>query len=174
MSQVKKISVATVCGKIKLSELIAKKVVPLMEVTGMAIGVKTGISSYGEWKALEGRFSATNVETGEVSEASVLFLPDVALVPIEVALKSPGTQGVEFDIRISAKYVAEDEGHKSGGSPYEYTFENLSPQSADDPIARIKARRLALAAPKTVEHAAIEKGAEVAAAAAVKAAKGKK
>lgn len=152
MAQTKKLSVATVYGKIKLSELIKAKTIHLMDVMGVAVREKKGLSSFGEWSALEGRFRATNAATGEVNESSTLFLPDVALTPIQVALSAPDAKGVEFAISISAKYVAEDEGHKAGGSPYEYTWEPILSMGSDDPLARISAKieaqKLALAGPK--------------------------
>lgn len=153
MAQTKKLSVATVYGKIKLSELIKSKTIHVMDVMGVAVREKKGLSSFGEWSALEGRFRATNAETGEVSESSTLFLPDVALTPIQVALAAPGATGVEFAIKLSVKYVAEDEGHKAGGSAYEYVWEPILSMGTDDPLARISAKieahRLALAPPKS-------------------------
>jgi len=154
VAQVKKISVKNVYGKIKLSELIerAKKgevKVPVMRVVGVATGTRTGISDLGDYTALEGTFRATNPETGEVSAASILYLPDVALIPIQVALTS--SKAVEFAIMVQVEYVAEKEGFKDGGSPYEYSFESLIPHSADDPLARLEAKVLALTAPKEEE-----------------------
>ena len=149
MAQVKKLSVATVYGAIDLEKLIAASKVgdgsmPLMQVIGNAIGQKTGQSSYGDWTALTGQFQATNLETGEVSEAAQLFLPEVALIPLQVAMASPEARGVEFAITVSAKYA---KSAKPGGVPYEYTWTPLLPPDANDPITRIKARLLALAPP---------------------------
>jgi hypothetical protein len=147
MKQVKKLSVATVYGKIKLSELMTKKEMIVMRVIGSAVAVKKGISSFGEWTALQGKFRASNPSTGEVQESATLFLPDVALIPVQVAL-SAGAQAVEFAIDVSVKYVAEEEGHKPGGSPYEYSFASLIEPSDDDPIARLEAKlKAALPAP---------------------------
>ena len=140
MSQVKKLSVATVFGKIKISDLVEKKTFPVMTVVGSAVAIKKGISAYGEFVSLQGRFRATNPVTGEVSEAAVLFLPDVALLPVQTQLAQPDCKGVDFAIRVGVKYVAEDEGHKAGGSVYEYWFEPLLEMGQDDPIARIEAR----------------------------------
>ena len=147
MAQSKKISVATVYGKIKLSELMVKKTIPLMEVFGVAVKVVTGISNFGEWSALQGKFEARNMETGEIHQAPQVFLPNVALLPIQVALAQGSA--VSFAIRLSAKYVAEDAGHKAGGAPYEYTFDSMVPPAADDPLEQMRTRLLALAAPKT-------------------------
>lgn len=152
MAQVKKLSVATVFGKIKLSELMAapNQTLKIMRVIGMATGTKSGTTSYGEYSALQGQFRAIHPTTGETFDAGTLFLPDIALVPIKAALAG-GAQGVEFAIDVSAVYVAEKEGFKAGGSPYEYTFENLLPMGGDDVLARMQSKLLALAAPKAPE-----------------------
>jgi hypothetical protein len=150
MAQVKKLSVATVYGKIDLKKLVAAHdkgdALPVMRVIGSAIGSKSGVSSYGDWTCLLGQFQATNSDTGEVSEAAALFLPDVALTPILVALSRPECKGVEFAIDVSAHYV---ENSKPGGVPYEYRFNALLPPDENDPISRLNARLLALSAPKS-------------------------
>lgn len=148
MAQVKKLSVATVFGKIKLSELMAAKdkTLPVMRVFGIATGTKSGTTNFGDYTALQGQFRAVHPVTGETHDAATLFLPDIALLPITAALAS-GAQGVEFAIVVSAVYVAEKEGFKAGGSPYEYTFENLLPMGGDDPLARLQGKLQALAAP---------------------------
>lgn len=139
MSQVKKLSVATVFGKIDLEALIKApdQTIAIMRVIGRAVGVKEGMSSYGDWKALQGQFQAVNAATGEVFEAATLFLPDVAMTPLLVALSAPESRGVEFALALSVKYVKNG---KPGGVPYEYTWEPLLPPDASDPIARITAR----------------------------------
>lgn len=146
MAQVKKLSVATVFGKIDLKKLIAAdekgETVPVMRVMGSAIGTKTGDSNFGPWTALQGQFKAINLDTGETSEAATLFLPDVALTPILVGLAAPGARGVQFAIDIHAKYAADA---KPGGVPYEYTFVPLLPAEDTDPIKQLELRLLALA-----------------------------
>ena len=154
MSQVKKLSVATVWGKISLADLIAQRRIHVMRVLGVAVSTKAGTSNYGDWRCLAGSFKATNPATGEISEAAVLFLPDVALVPIEVGLHMPGAHGVEFALDLFVEYVADKPGAKAGGSPYEYTFEPILTAAADSPIAiieaKIAAQMLALAGPSPV------------------------
>lgn len=150
MANVKKLSAKTIYGSIDLKKLLAApdETLTLFTVLGCAVGSKTGQSSYGEWTALLGQFEATHAETGEVSSGANLFLPDVALTPILVALSQEGTRGVEFAIRISAKFVDAAKTGKAGGVPYEYTWEPLLPPDANDPVTRIKARLLALNAPE--------------------------
>jgi hypothetical protein len=156
MAQVKKISVATVYGKIALSALMAapNKTLDIMQVVGVAVGIDKGESSYGDWECLKGDFEATDAKTGVVVRASTCFLPPVAMDAIKVGMSQMGTgRGLEFAIKVIAKYVAEDEGHKSGGSPYEYSFEHLlKPSAESDPILKLKAaiaaQAQALEAPK--------------------------
>ncbi len=147
MAQIKKLSIKTVCGPVDVKKLIAApgEKMDLMQVLGNAVAIKNGTSSFGEWTALEGVFEATNIATGEISAASVLFLPDVALIPLRVALSAEGARGVEFAIKIGVKYVNDA---KPGGSVYEYTWEPLLPPSDTDPISRLKAKLLALPAPE--------------------------
>lgn len=152
MSQVqvlKKISAATVFGKVDLKELLKApgETIKAMRVLGLAISSKTGMSSYGEWTALLGQFQASNLATGEVFSGSTLFLPEVALTPILVALSAANTRGVEFAIDVHVKYVNDA---KPGGSPYEYTFVPLLAPDANDPVSRLAAKvaALALEAPK--------------------------
>jgi hypothetical protein len=162
MAQVKKISVATVYGKIALSTLMAapNKTLDIMTVVGVAVGIDKGESSYGDWECLKGDFEATDAKSGKVVRASTCFLPPVAMDAVKVAMSQAGAnRGVEFAIKIIAKYVAEDEGHKAGGSAYEYSFEHLlKPSAENDPILKLKAAiaaqtAAALPAPKPEEPA---------------------
>lgn len=138
MAQVKKLSVATVYGAIDLKKIVnSDKPVKVMTAYGMAVGTKSGSSTYGEWTALVGQFKAVHPETGEVSEASQLFLPDVALIPIQVALAANNSQAVSFAINVFAQ---RSKNNKPGGSPYEYTFEPLLPPAEDDPVKRLEER----------------------------------
>lgn len=136
MPQVKKLSVATVYGKVDLEKLFAApdKQIHVMRVIGQAVGSKSGESNYGPWTALTGRFRATNPETGEVMEAAQLFLPEVALIPIQVAMSNGAAT---FAIDVFAKKA---ESTKPGGSPYEYTWEPLIEPTDDDPLTRLQAQ----------------------------------
>lgn len=136
MAQVKKISVATVWGKIDLKELLnAGKPVSVMRVAGQAIGTKSGEHTYGEWTALVGAFVAVNPETGETMESSQCFLPEVALIPIQLALGRANSQAVDFAIEVQ---VQASTNTKPGGSAYEYTFVNLMEPVANDPMAKLR------------------------------------
>lgn len=152
MAQVKKLSVATVFGGIQrdtLKRILDGERIKVMMVYGMAVGVKTGQSTYGDWTALVGQFKAIHPETGEVSEAATLFLPDVALIPIQVQLAANNNQAVSFAMEVYASAAVNP---KPGGSPYEYSFEHVLPPAEDDPVRRLELRMaeagvLKLAAP---------------------------
>lgn len=142
MAQIKKLSVATVCGKLDVKAILnSAEPIKLMRVIGQAVDQKRGESSYGDWTALLGRFKATNLATGEISEAATLFLPEVALIPLQVALAAGP---VMFAIEISVKSATNV---KPGGSVYEYTWEPLLPPTDSDPIKQMEERLLALSAP---------------------------
>lgn len=135
-TQIKKLSVATVCGKIDAKAVLnAAGPIPLMTVYGMAVGVKEGASTFGDWTALVGQFKAVNAETGEVFESSQVFLPEVALIPLRVALEAGESRSVKFAIKLAVKAATNT---KPGGSVYEYTFENALPPAENDPLLELE------------------------------------
>ena len=146
MAQVKKISVATVYGKISLKEIVeaGPTGIAVMRVAGQAIGTKTGDSNYGPWTALLGRFIAVHPQTGKETEAMQCFLPEVAMIPIQLALANAETRAVDFAIEIVAK---ESSNTKPGGSPYDYSFNNLAPLAENDPVQKMRALIVTSAAP---------------------------
>lgn len=91
LTPVKKITVATVFGKIavKLLPPLAVNIsdsnpegdpnpnpeLLLCRIAGYASGIKTGTTQYGEWSAVTGDFAATNMQTGE------MFMSNTAIVP---------------------------------------------------------------------------------------------
>lgn len=143
MPQVKKLSVATVYGKIDAKKVLtADAPIDLMTVYGVAVGTKSGTSNYGDWTALVGEFEAVNAETGEVSQANQLFLPEIALIPLRVALER--AQSVRFAIKLQARAATNS---KPGGVPYEYTFDSVLPPAEDDPMQALREQVKALALP---------------------------
>jgi hypothetical protein len=149
MAQAKKISVATIYGKINLKELMAAGKLPVMIVMGTAIVVKSGESQFGDWRSLLGTFRAIHPTTGEITEAPQVFLPDVALIPIEVSLSA--SRGVQFAIRVLAQYVADNPGRKAGGAPYEYIWEPLIEAAEDNPLDTLMRRVDAKLLPDSVQ-----------------------
>lgn len=147
MAQVKKLSVAKVFGKVDLEALIKAdgQRMHCGRYMGIASGVKTGVSDYGVWKALTGSFEGVSPD-GEVSAAPYLFLPEVAQIPIELALAA-GSQAVSFAVDVFVKYA------KDSQTKYEYTFESVIPPSQDDPMQKLKAQVAALALPAPTKAA---------------------
>lgn len=150
MAQVKKLSIAKVFGKVTAALLMVAgadgKVVPnptpvrLMRIGGVATGTKTGVGDYGPWECLTGEFVAYSAKDGEEQRAPYAFLPDVALIPITVALKATPGASVQFLIDVFAKHSTES------ATGYEYTFEPVVKPQGEDPIARL----LAQAAPMLI------------------------
>lgn len=118
-----KLSVKKVLGKIE--NVTEKKI--LMQVFGVATGVKTGDSNYGPWEALTGQFRAINLETGQIYQSGICFLPQVALNLITHRVKEDSVNGVEFAFNIGV--VPAD--NKAG---YEYSCEPLIEASENDPL----------------------------------------
>lgn len=133
--QVKKLSVKTVYGLIDIKRVLnADEPIPVMYVGGTCVGYKLVPSPYGEATALQGNFIARHPDTGEEFNSSTLFLPDVAMIPIQVALAA-GARGVDFAILVQVQAAT---GGKPGGVPYEYTFVDRMPQTENDPLARVR------------------------------------
>lgn len=133
MSQVKKISIAKLCGKLRAPELFkeGKTRVLICTVVGIATGTKHGVSDYGEWTALIGSFRATSkIGDEKTMDSPQLFMPDVAQMPISAALEG-GANMAEFAVGIIA---VEDEESATG---YVYECENLAPSSDVDPLDRL-------------------------------------
>lgn len=138
----KKLSVAKVFGKVNAA-VVAKAengLLKIMRVFGSASGTKIGVSDFGEWTALTGQFRATNLETGDVSDSAVLFLPDVALNLITAQLDA-GAQSVDFAFDIHA--VLDD----SVAVGYSYRALPLLEMDAESPVARLEKKMAALALP---------------------------
>ncbi len=91
----KKLSTQKIVGKIVARDLEEGVDKDLYEVVGIASGVKSGSTDYGDWNALTGNFAAQSLESGEQFRSGVCFLPDVALDPILGQLEA-GANCIEF------------------------------------------------------------------------------
>lgn len=132
MESIKKLSIAKCSGKMTAKRVIeAGGKLPVLRVVGMAVGVKSGRSDYGDWTALIGDFGVTNLVDGEQFRGSTLFLPDVGLTPIHAQIAA-GARGVQFAMDVFAN---EDESSPVG---YSYTVEHLV-KAEDDLISRLMA-----------------------------------
>lgn len=162
MKLLKKISIATLIGKVptEIKEVknaagVVEKVAvaieqSLMRVIGLTNGMKTGNSNFGAWLSFSGQFEATNILTGEVARGANLFLPDVAgelLAPVVKAADGNDVV-VGFDIGVRPA------GNAVG---YEYTVTPLTKPSENDALGALKASAFAdvpaLPAPKAAAPA---------------------
>lgn len=103
-----KITVAQVCGKIKVADLPEDGSEKLMcKMAGYASGVKSGTTQYGEWHALTGEFAATNLETGEIFMAKTGIVPgpmgDALVDTVTERLAEDASSKVAFSVIVSVK-----------------------------------------------------------------------
>lgn len=129
----KKISIPKVLGgKInrRAVEDAPNSQIDLIQVVGVASGIKTGSTQFGDWVALTGNFAAINLETGEQFRSGVCFLPDVALDPVVGQLNS-GASAVEFGYTIGAKANSEI------AVGYEYYARPLVEPDENDPLEKL-------------------------------------
>lgn len=149
MNLIKKISIKTVIGNVQQG-IMRQEIKPgnLMRIVGVASGVKTGVSDYGDWLALTGQFKATNLLTNEQYTSGKAFLPDEASDLIAGAVRGEDSQAVEFAFDIGVKL---DESSATG---YVYTVTPLMEMGGDDPLARIESSLKALDAPKDTKEKA--------------------
>lgn len=153
----KKISIAKVFGKVNAA-VISKHgeagKLNLVRFMGSAQGIKTGVSDFGEWRALTGQFRAialSGENAGEVSDSAVCFLPDVALDLVCAQLES-GAKAVDFAFDISA---ALDETVAVG---YSYRATPLIETEEESPISRLEKKMAALALPAPASDETKAKG----------------
>ena len=140
-SLIKKISAKTVVGTVTAPE----KATPLYTVMGIANGIKSGQSTYGEWIALTGQFEAMNLETGESVAAPQCFLPDPLQGMIVAKIRTPDDNGVTPSVRFAVEIGIKPAKSTLG---YEYTVRELVDAQENDPLADL---RKALPAPNAPE-----------------------
>lgn len=137
-SLIKKISAKTIVGTVTVPE----KATPLYTVIGIANGIKSGMSTYGEWLALTGQFEAMNLESGEAFVAPQVFLPEPLNGLIAAKIRTPDENGQPVSVRFAVEVGVKPAKTTMG---YEYTVRELVDASENDPLADL---REALPAPK--------------------------
>lgn len=159
----KKLSLKTIIGRVDVKELHAANEdktpkhpngIDLFTVGGRITGIKTGNSTYGEWKAFIGNCGATRHSDGVEFRGAELFLPSVAETFVEpVVLEAKGAP-VDFAFIIGVKPMTKPSGELS----YEYTVKPLIEADAVDPLAELMAKMKASAPQLTTgaEHASSE------------------
>ena len=140
---VKKLSAKTVIGKVKehlpkdeKGGIIKGVEVALMRVIGLASGIKTGNSTYGEWTAFTGTFKAINLRTGEIIiGATQLFVPEIVEGLLIEAVRGSDGNPVEVAFDIGAVGNDSEVGYEYTARPL---FERVA--TASDPMAQLEAR----------------------------------
>jgi hypothetical protein len=141
---------------IKQGDIVAGQQIALMRVVGIASGVKSGNSTYGEWTAYKGEFRAVNLQTGEISTGSELFVPDVVQSLITPVVKKAEDSGTTVELAFDIGAVS-----NLSQMGYEYTAKPLMEISADaSPAASLlerlnAANPVALPAPKADSQLAL-------------------
>ncbi len=158
--QVKKITIAGIHGQIDVKKVLnSEEPLSVMRVYGRAVARKQVPTPFGESTCLLGSFEAVGTETGQIQQASQLYLPEVALIPILSAMiDGDNIRPVTFAIEL---FVRQSVNKKAGGSVYEYEFQPLIPPEDTDPMEMLRAKlsEVAPALPAPVRTAeAIKRG----------------
>lgn len=120
----KKLSVATVFGEFDKNHDAVVNSSPIIRVFGIASGIRTGQSNFGDWLAFTGDFGAINLETGEAYRGPQVFIPQPAQGMLEAALQKAET--VEFSFEIGLKPS------KKGTLGFEYTVRPIKEAADSD------------------------------------------
>lgn len=143
MELLSKISLKSVYGAVDIKKLHeGKTTLNLMRVLGIASGVKTGQSSFGDWLAFTGNFKAIDLTTGNEFRSGKIFLPAIASGLIEGAIQQAEADSVQFAFDIGVKPVQDRQGKDS----YEYTVTPLVEAQDNDPLNELENKLPALAA----------------------------
>ncbi len=117
-SVIKKLSVATVFGPIKIKDIPDGGELQICRMAGVATATDHGTSAYGDWRALVGECAATNYQTGEVFVGRSVFVPgamgDALIDALIAAQREDAGASLKFCVDVSAKVSPRDE------NKYEY------------------------------------------------------
>ena len=117
-SVLKKVSVATVYGPVKVKDIPEGGELAIMRIAGVAKATDSGSSTYGDWRALVGEIAATNAQTGEMFIGSSAFIPgamgDALIDALNTAQKEDAGASLKFSLDIAVKVSPRDE------NKYEY------------------------------------------------------
>ncbi len=140
MPQLKKLSVKTVYGKIKLPDDVDS--VDIMRIIGVANATKTVTTTFGDSTGLKGQFKATTPGDDNDYRASTAWLPDVIIDEISLALSVAEGEmpSVQFAYDITA--VRRDDLPIG----YEYICTPLIKEE-NNPFENLEKKILTLAAP---------------------------
>jgi len=146
---VKKLSAKVLVGQVKsyVKDLQNGQSVELFRVVGIAHGIKSGISNFGEWTSLMGQFVAEPLigdKKGQRFRTGQLFLPDVMLNMIAPLVADKANRGIELAFVVSA--IKDD----TANNDYFYSGDFLSDPAENDPLEALVAK--ALPAPEKVKE----------------------
>jgi len=110
-------------------------------VYGIANGIKTGTSNFGEWCAFQGKMEAVNYVTGESFAAPQCFIPEPLQSMLRDALAENDTIEFAFSVHVKRR-----DDLKEG---YEYIVEPHKAAQEADPLAAL--RNLLPAPPATAQ-----------------------
>lgn len=117
-SVIKKVSVATVFGQIKVKDIPEGEELRIMRIAGIGKATDSGSSTYGDWRAIVGEIAATNYQTGEIFIGSSAFVPgamgDALIDALNGAQKEDAGATIKFSLDVSVKVSPRDE------NKYEY------------------------------------------------------
>jgi hypothetical protein len=112
VTPVRKLTVATVYGKVLVKDIPEDDELKLCRIAGTATKTVHGESNYGPWSGLVGTFAGANYNTGEVFTAATALLPEPmgsALVQaLEGAQQEDAAASLKFSVDIFAVVSARD------------------------------------------------------------------
>lgn len=121
------------------------EVLPLFSVYGMARGIVSGETHYGEWWGVTGMFEASRLTDGEIFRAPKLIIPHQAanMSLVEAVTETQDKVQEEGGPKKSAAVqfafeVGIVKANRSGGSPYEWASKPLLPVGETDPLQALR------------------------------------
>lgn len=146
VTMVKKLGAKQIIGNVKkaVADFCANDgdKVTLYTIFGVANGIKSGVSNFGDWVAFQGTFEATNYVDGQSYASNQAFITEPIQSMLIRALE--GSDSVQFAITVDAKRRDDvAQGYEYVTTPHMQTEEN-------DPLAHLRAHVPQIAAPVKV------------------------
>jgi hypothetical protein len=166
VTPLKKMSTKSIVGK--MPKIEKDQEIWLFDLYGQVSDTKTGVSSYGDWTALLGSFTARRVADGKLFASRTLHVPDALQ---DVILDAMSNGDVEFSARVGI--VGVPDRADASVVKYEYRIEMTAAPETVDEIERQLSKLpppLAIAAPVAATEAAPVAATEAAPVAATEAA----
>jgi hypothetical protein len=137
IAAVRKITVASVFGKVKVADILEGEEIALCRIAGVASGLESGESSYGPWTMLLGEFAATNYQTGEIFAGVKAIVPgamgEQLVLSMTNALMEDAGSKLKFSVDIFAKVSPRD------ANKYEYVVRPvLAPDVRNEAMALLE------------------------------------